>query len=182
MPTQLTPAELRNFEATVLPLLPVLRARARRLCGRRESEVSDLLQDCLERALRSFPRFQNGSNPMAWLGTIMLNQFIDRRRKVARQLPTQLLDESTIEAPAPDPEPLSARFTATHVRGALDRLHPTFRQIGTLHFFDGCSQREISERLNIPLGTVGTRVMRTKRKLRALLAAPDESPDTIAAA
>ena len=168
MPTPLTAVERHRFETVVLPQLPALHVRARHL-ARSPVEAQDLVQDTLERAIGSFSRFQDG-NVLPWLGTIMLHQFIDGRRKGTRQGPTHTFDEARFVAPEPEPLAPSSQLTDAHVRTALERLTPAFRDIGTLHFFGGCSQREISQRLNLPVGTVGTRVMRTKQKLRALLA------------
>jgi RNA polymerase sigma-70 factor (ECF subfamily) len=107
-----------------------------------------------------------------WLFTIMFHLFIDRCRRRSHEL---LLEPGVAEeVPAPDPEPPPAweGINESHVRAALDRLESPFREIVELHCQGRCSYREISERLQIPLGTVGTRLLRARRKLKSLLEKP----------
>ena len=100
----------------------------------------------------------------------MFHLFIDRCRRRSHEQLMEPYDAD--EVPAPEPEPASPweGLNESHLRQALSRLEPPFREIVELHCESRCSYREISERLNIPLGTVGTRLLRARRKLRNLLA------------
>jgi RNA polymerase sigma-70 factor, ECF subfamily len=160
-----------SFDGLVRPHLNDLFARALRF-ERTPVDAWDLVQDTLERGLRNFAQFRQGTNIRVWLFTIMFHLFIDRCRRRSHEL---LLEPGVAEeVPAPDPEPPPAweGINEAQVRAALERLESPFREIVELHCQGRCSYREISERLQIPLGTVGTRLLRARRKLRSLLAAP----------
>src|SRR5262245_3420943 len=76
--------ETRRFAELVLPLQSALYARALGL-ARSSADAGDLVQDTLERALRSFHTFQRGTNMKLWLFRIMHNLFVDRCRRRARE-------------------------------------------------------------------------------------------------
>jgi RNA polymerase sigma-70 factor (ECF subfamily) len=156
------------FEPLVRPHLQELFVRALRF-ERTPVDACDLVQDTLERGLRRFGQFRPGTNVRVWLFTIMFHLFIDRCRRRAHE---QLMEPvEAEEVPAPEPEPASAwdAINDTQLRRALARLESPFREIVELHCESHCSYKEISERLHIPLGTVGTRLLRARRKLRTLL-------------
>jgi RNA polymerase sigma-70 factor (ECF subfamily) len=170
-PNFATPAPVETdsaFERAVLPLTQELRHRALRL-ERSRAEADDLLQDTLERALRGFERFRSGTNVRVWLHTIMFHLFIDRCRRRTHE---RLLEPAAAEElPSPQAEPRAPweEIGDDQVRDALARLEQPFRAIGELHWIEHRSYREISDRLGIPLGTVGTRLLRARRKMRRLL-------------
>jgi RNA polymerase sigma-70 factor (ECF subfamily) len=152
----------------VVPLAPDLLLRALRF-ERSRAEAHDLVQDTMERALRSFGQFRRGTNARVWLYTIMFHLFIDRCRRRAHEL---RLDPDEAEGlPAPEPEaPVAwAAIDDAEVRAAIDRLGSPFREISVMHWVERRSYKEISDELAIPLGTVGTRLLRARRKLRGLL-------------
>lgn len=160
-----------SFEALLRPHLHDLFVRALRF-ERSPVDAWDLVQDTLERGLRHFDQFRPGTNVRVWLFTIMFHIFIDRcRRRSHEQLMEPVEAE---ELPAPEPEPTSdwAEINDAQLRAALARLESPFREIVELHCENRCSYKEISERLHIPLGTVGTRLLRARRKLRSLLEEP----------
>jgi RNA polymerase sigma-70 factor (ECF subfamily) len=161
--------EHHGFEPLVRPHLNDLFVRALRF-ERSPVEAWDLVQDTLERGLRRFQQFRPGTNIRVWLFTIMFHLFIDRCRRRSHEQLMEPFDAD--ELPAPEPEPPSAweALNDGHLRDALSRLEAPFREIVELHCESHCSYREISERLKIPLGTVGTRLLRARRKLRELLA------------
>jgi RNA polymerase sigma-70 factor (ECF subfamily) len=163
--------QVSGFEALVHPHHHELFVRALRF-ERSPVDAWDLVQDTLERGLRHFGQFRPGTNVRVWLFTIMFHIFIDRcRRRTHEQLMEPVQAE---ELPAPDPEPTTAweGINDLQLRAALDRLESPFREIVELHCESRCSYKEISERLRIPLGTVGTRLLRARRKLRSLLEEP----------
>lgn len=158
------------FEASVRAHTGTLYGLAMRLSGNK-SDANDLVQDTFERALRNFDRLVPGTNERAWLCTILHHLFIDlcrrRRRERARD------EEAPEPACAPhdhDEEPPAwARITVDEVRAALEELDEEFRTVYRMHAVEGRPYAEIAERLGIPKVTVGTRLLRARRKLKQLL-------------
>jgi len=152
----------------------VLYARAMRLV-RSRSDALDLLQDTYERALRGQATFQPGTNLRHWLMTIMYNLFLDRCRRQAREPRALCIDEHEVASPEADaPEPWET-ITDEQIHAALADLERPFREVYELRLLDNCSYDEIADRLTIPRSTVGTRLMRARRKLRETLLT-DEDP------
>lgn len=162
-----------RFDTLVREHGPALLSIAYRLCGNR-SDALDLVQDTFERGLRSFSRFEPGTNSRAWLATILGNLFIDRCRARVRQervggaaVP---IDEELVAEPPAEEAPAWGAITVDQVREALASLGEGFRVVYELHSLEGYSYNEIAERLGIPRATVGTRLNRARRRLRELLA------------
>jgi RNA polymerase sigma-70 factor (ECF subfamily) len=158
------------FSLTVLPHEKALLRRARRLVGH-EADARDLVQETLERALRTFHAFRPGTAVWAWLRTIMNSVWIDgwRRRQAAAKichLPSMDMAAYEPEAVAPDgpDEEILQRLPA-----AIAQLPPIFRQVLELRLQANRSYGEISDLLGIPSRTVGTRILRARRQLRAIL-------------
>jgi RNA polymerase sigma-70 factor (ECF subfamily) len=155
----------------------VLYARAVRLL-RNPPDAWDLVQDTFERALRGYPRFQQGSNLRVWLMTIMQHLFIDRCRKQSREPAAEPIDEEQMATP--ESTTVSAagweQITDEQVADALSRLESPFREVYELRLLDNCSYDEIAERLTIPRATVGTRLMRARKKLKETLLQGMEDP------
>ena len=149
---------------------PSLRAVALRLC-RSQSDAHDLVQDCLERGLRGWQKLPPDSNVRAWLLSILRNRFIDACRRGSRdKAEDDSVDAENLPGPqAPEAEPEWAKITSLQLRDAVERLPQDFRVVYELHALEGRSYVEISERLRIPKATVGTRLIRARRKLRDLL-------------
>jgi RNA polymerase sigma-70 factor, ECF subfamily len=148
----------------------LLYARAVRLlrCG---PDAWDLVQDTFEHALRGYASFQPGSNMRVWLMTIMQHLFIDRCRRKAREPWLEPIDDdvvATIELDLPC-KPDWATISDEQVADALQELESPFREVYQLRLLDKCSYDEIAERLLIPRSTVGTRLMRARKKLRQTL-------------
>jgi RNA polymerase sigma-70 factor (ECF subfamily) len=161
----------REFDSLVRAHHGALLAFARRLC-RDPADAHDLTQDALERALRRFESLTPGSNARAWLFTILHNAFIDRcRRKAAAR--TMPLEEEDIAAPTsssqPTPPPAWTAITPEQLRSAVDSLDEGFRDVYRMHALEGRSYEEISRALGLPTNTVGTRLARARRKLKAIL-------------
>jgi RNA polymerase sigma-70 factor (ECF subfamily) len=158
------------FSLTVLPHEKALLRRARRLVSH-EADARDLVQETLERALRTFHAFRPGTAVWAWLRTIMNSVWIDgwRRRQAAAKichLPSMDMAAYEPEAPEPDgpDEEILQRLPA-----AIAQLPPIFRQVLELRLQANRSYGEISDLLGIPSRTVGTRILRARRQLRAIL-------------
>jgi len=158
-----------GFDALILEHGEAVRGVARRLC--RGGDAEDLVQDVLERALRGFDPAQPPTHPRAWLMTILHNLFVDRCRAAHRQ-PTEDGAPGRVERlPVPEPEPVPnwATLGLDEVREALNELDEGFRRTYELHDIQGLSYDEIARELQIAKATVGTRLLRARRRLKELL-------------
>lgn len=163
----------RQLEAALASFEPKLFAVARRLCGD-PVDAKDLVQDTLERALRSQDVPPTEPRVRAWLYTILQNVFLDHcrreRTKAMREGPLDPEVEATCPVPEPDPAPAWATITHGQLRSALDEVKEDFRSVYELHEFKGHSYEEIARQLGIARATVGTRLVRARQRLRVLLA------------
>jgi RNA polymerase sigma-70 factor (ECF subfamily) len=158
------PGNPTTFLREAQPFLTVL---ARRLC-RNSANVADLVQDTCEHALRASETLP--TNPRAWLTTVMRNLFINRCRASARRPHLQPLEDFPyLEAPQPEAEPSWMTITVDQIRAAADQLEPPFREVFRLHAFECRNYGEIATLLAIQPLTVGTRLIRARQKLRAIL-------------
>ncbi|MDJ0975864.1 MAG: sigma-70 family RNA polymerase sigma factor [Planctomycetota bacterium] len=164
------------FEATCLPLLPDCYAFALSLTRKRH-DAEDLVQDTFIRAQRAFDSFQLGTNAKAWLFTILRRLHIDRYRR-ARIRPTSLPDDELVEmagsletarpAPPEDELPWDA-LPPDAVSEAVEGVPDPFRLAVRLRDLDGFSYREIGEILDVPAGTVMSRLHRGREYVRKAL-------------
>jgi RNA polymerase sigma-70 factor (ECF subfamily) len=159
------------FDRHVLPELEVLYRTAWSLT-RSDADAQDLVQDTLLRAYRSIERF-DGRYPRAWLLTIMRNANINRVRKKSPDLlaePDLTFERSTDFADHDDPETL---VIEPELDGAIERafadLSSDFRQIVELVDLNGLSYQEAAETLDIPIGTVMSRLHRARGRIRDYL-------------
>lgn len=166
-----------HFAAFARENRPHLLATARRLTGS-DSDAHDLVQDTLERALRRFASLPSGGNPRGWLFTILHHAFIDRCRgeRARRSTPVDELAER-LAAPAPEDPGAWESVTLEQVREAVTKLPEEFRAVYGLHAEQRKSYAEISAALGIPKATVGTRLIRARRRLKELLLGGGEHGD-----
>jgi RNA polymerase sigma-70 factor (ECF subfamily) len=161
----------RAFEAFARAHHEALVGVATRLCGD-AAEGRDLVQDAFERALRNFHRFDPTTDARAWLSTIVHNAFIDRCRKRARAPrtePVEVIEATLAPAAEDDTPPPWAEVTAEELRAAIEELEPDFRDVYTLYSVEERSYEQIAATLGIQVNTVGSRLSRARRKLRATL-------------
>ena len=144
----------------------VLAAIARRLCGN-SFDADDLVQDTLERALRARGRYVEEGNRRGWLAVILRNRFRDRCRVARRQVAASDEVDDIATPAAPEPAPWE-HITDAQLEAALARLGAPFRRVYELHAL-GHSYVEIAEELDISVNTVGTRLLRARAKLKAIL-------------
>ena len=168
------PTAAADFASLIAPLERGLFARALGL-ERTVPDARDLVQDTLERAFRNFHQFQPGTNLRLWLFRIMYNLFVDRYRRRSHDLSAEPIEEHEVAAPQPEPPAAWECLDREVVVASMDRLDPPFREVLELHFLDARSYRDISSALGIPTGTVGTRILRARQKLRTLLASEVEA-------
>ena len=164
-----------EFDRVALVHVAELLRVAVRLCGSADAG-QDLLQETYLQAWRSFRRFEAGTNCRAWLYKILLYTHSAQNRKRARQPFLVDLDAAgetalVIDAPTPD------ALTAAAVKAAFDRLPEHFRTLVLLVDVEGLTYREAAEALNVPIGTVMSRLSRGRGLLRLELAqhAPESS-------
>jgi RNA polymerase sigma-70 factor (ECF subfamily) len=162
-------AARQEFDALVAQHLPALRARAAQLC-RSHYEPEDVVQDALVRAFVTTSRVSDPSRIRAWLLTIVTNTFIDlTRRRRRRPEHVQLVVEPANPPPL-EPGPWD-QIGSDDLRRAIDRLPDDVRETYRLFALDGHDYAEIATQQQIPVATVGTRLYRARKRLRALLTA-----------
>jgi RNA polymerase sigma-70 factor, ECF subfamily len=158
-----------DFCRLVTSELPGLRQHALRLC-RDVDAAADLVQDTVERALARRDSFAPGTHLRSWLHTILRNIFTDNWRRSSIR-PEQPCDFQL--HPPPDPsEPATGRWREvddTQLRAAMRQLPDPLRTAFELHATEGLSYKALASRLGIKRSTAGTRLMRARRRLLALL-------------
>jgi RNA polymerase sigma-70 factor (ECF subfamily) len=134
---------------------------------RNPSQAEDLVQETYLQAWRSFDRFEPGTNLRAWLYKIMFNTHHSQQRRLRLQW---VQAEATIaETIAYDP-PVPQHLTDDEILAELEKLPREYQIPLVLADIEGLSYREISEALQIPMGTVMTRIHRARKLLRTSLA------------
>ena len=171
------------FETDALAHLDSLYGTALRLT-RNEADAQDLVQDTYVKAFRARRQFKAGTNLKAWLFTILHNTFRNNRRHDGRSpvdVDSEAVERAAGEGPADQsPEQILSRKTLdADLQAALDALPDAFRQAVWLRDVEELSYAEIARVLDVPLGTVMSRISRGRRALseglqarRARAAAP----------
>ncbi len=157
------------FEAEALPHATGLFRLAMWL-ERDQREAEDLVQETMTRALESFGRYEPGTNCRAWLVTILQHVRSNRRRARGRAPVVSDSEERIAQTIAIVP-PIPERITDDEVLGALRALPEKFQEIVLLSDVEDLSYKEIADALQIPIGTVMSRLHRGRALLRVELAA-----------
>ena len=174
-------ADRAEFERIVEQYLSGLFGAALRLT-RNRTNAEDLLQETFLRAWRSFHTFRPGTNARAWLYRILMNAYIDLYRKASRE--PEVVDQDDVDefylyskvqesdeykqAGNPEEAFLQTLMDAD-VKAALESLPERFRAVVLLADIEGFSYKEIAEILDIPIGTVMSRLHRARRQLQVAL-------------
>jgi len=171
-----------RFEEEALELSDQVYRVARRLVGSRE-EAEDLVQQTYERAFRSWRQFTPGTNLRAWLLRILTNLNIDRGRRQQRTPQTTSLDNNEagdyflynkLEAQLPDENPdeerVLERLSQDSIVDALADVPHDFRDVIVLVDIGEFSYADAAQILDIPIGTVMSRLHRGRRILKKNLA------------
>jgi RNA polymerase sigma-70 factor, ECF subfamily len=176
-----------RFEEEALELSDQVYRVARRLAGSRE-EAEDLVQQAYERAFRSWRQYTPGTNLRAWLLRILTNLNIDQGRRRQRSPKTTSLDTETgdyflynkLEAQVPDENPdegrVLERLSQDSIVDALAEVPHDFRDVIVLVDIGEFSYADAAQILDIPIGTVMSRLHRGRRILKKNLA--DEAVQT----
>jgi RNA polymerase sigma-70 factor (ECF subfamily) len=169
-----------EFEGLALRHLDALYAAAVRLT-RNERDAEDLVQDAFLRAYRFFDKFERGTNIKAWLFKILTNTFINRYRRSVKErsivdgVEREAVKERVISRDAADfasdPEQFFFdRLLSDDVVRAVDALPIDFRMVVILADLQEFSYKEIADVLDVPVGTVMSRLFRGRRLLQKALA------------
>jgi len=170
-----------RFEEEALELSDQVYRVARRLAGSRE-EAEDLVQQTYERAFRSWRQYTPGTNLRAWLLRILTNLNIDRGRRQQRTPQTTSLDNEAadyflynrLESQAgddnPDEERVLERLSQDSIVDALSDVPHDFRDVIVLVDIGDFSYADAAQILDIPIGTVMSRLHRGRRILKKNLA------------
>src|SRR5436305_6516396 len=168
-----------KFEEDALELSDQVYRVARRLVSSRE-EAEDLMQESYARAFRSWKSFQPGTNLRAWLLRILTNLNIDRARRRQRAPDTQPLEEGdyflynkleeATKEPNADEERVVERLSQDDAVAALSAVPHDFRDVVVLVDIGDFSYNDAAQILDIPVGTVMSRLHRGRRVLKRELA------------
>ena len=167
-----------RFEHEVLPLLPNLYGAALRMT-RNPQDAEDLVQETYLRAYRGFGGFREGTNLRAWMYRILTNTFINAYRKKQRE-PITVPEDDTPDwylydklggagAEASAEAEVLEQLPDEDVQRALEALPEAFRMAVLLADVEGFSYKEIAEILDVPIGTVMSRLHRGRKALQKAL-------------
>lgn len=159
------------FEGEVLPHADRL-FRLAMWFVRNRADAEDVVQDTLMQALKSFHRFQRGTNCRAWLTTILQRVVSNRRRAAGRSIVVDDPDDRIAQT-VPFVPPVPQDLTDELVLASLRRLPTTFQEVILLCDVEDLSYKEAAEALAIPIGTVMSRLHRGRAQLRSELAVAD---------
>jgi RNA polymerase sigma-70 factor (ECF subfamily) len=179
-PVDLTADERRRFQADALPLLDSLYGAALRMT-RNPQDAEDLVQETMLRAYRAFDRFEAGTNLKAWLFRILTNAYINTYRKRQREpqkvsadeveefdLYRELKNHDTQFEATPESIVLDS-LVDSDIIDAIDDLPEQFRLAVVLSDIEGFSYAEMAEIMDVPMGTVMSRLHRGRKALQKRL-------------
>ncbi len=166
------------FGAALIAHLPALRRYATALVGH-PAAADDLVQDCIERALNQAAGLKDLQRIGGWLRSILHNLHIDEMRRKARQ--GMSVDLVEVEDSLAAVTPARDHAFAIDIDRAMAGLSFEHRQILLLIGLEGLNYREVASELDIPIGTVMSRLARARRQMRAGLeretsVPPDKHP------
>lgn len=157
-----------NFEQEAMPLAPDL-FRVAMYLKRDRDLAEDLLQETMMQGLKSFHRYEPGTNCKAWLTTIMYNTHYKQLRKQTNMQMVQDPEERIVQTLAFEPS-VPQQLTDEDIIEAVGKLPRIFREVILLCDVEDFSYKEIASMLDIPIGTVMSRLHRGRKLLRGELA------------
>jgi RNA polymerase sigma-70 factor (ECF subfamily) len=162
------------FEREALVHLDALYRVALRLTGN-SSDADDLVQDTLLKAYRAWDQFEPGTNAKGWLLTILRHAFINeyrRRRRRPDMVDVDALEPFAVFPEVQEEDPQGAffeRIVDDEVLRSIDALPEAFRETLVLSDVEGLNYQEIARTLDVPVGTVKSRLFRARRMLQGKL-------------
>ena len=176
-----------EFEKQMLPHLDALYRSALSMT-KNPGDAEDLVQETFVRAFQFFAQFQGGTNARAWLFRIMTNLYINSYRKKTREpdrvsydemedfyLYNRLSDAQTSGIAASPEDVILTQVQAEAIQDAIDKLPDEYRETVVLADINEFSYQEIAEMLDIPIGTVRSRLSRGRRLVQKSLWAYTEA-------
>lgn len=170
-----------TFEAQIAPLLDSMYRTALRMT-KNSDDAEDLVQETCLKAYRYFDRFEDGSNLRAWIFKILTNLFINRYRKKVKEptaveydesgefyLYNQMVESGAVSEEQGPEKDLFNRTLGEDVARAIDELPEDFRMVVVMAFIEGLSYEEIADALDVPMGTVKSRLHRGRKMLQKSL-------------
>ncbi|MPZ69582.1 MAG: sigma-70 family RNA polymerase sigma factor [Actinobacteria bacterium] len=177
---ELSADDKKRFQEEALPLLDSLYGGALRMT-RNPADAEDLIQETMLRAYRSFDRFEPGTNLKAWLFRIMTNAYINTYRKKQREpqkvsqdevedfdLYQELKDHDPQFSATPETIVLDS-LVDSDITDAIDDLPEQFRLAVVLSDVEGFTYAEMAEIMDVPMGTVMSRLHRGRKALQKRL-------------
>lgn len=174
-------ADRATFEQDAMPLASQLYGAAMRLT-RNPSDAEDLVQETFLKAYRAYDTFESGTNIKAWLYRILTNTFINNyRRDTRRPQETDLGDledvylfrrmnrDTSTGSTSSAEQQLLEGLVESDIKEAVESLPESFRMVVLLADLEGFSYKEIAEILDIPIGTVMSRLHRGRKALQRAL-------------
>lgn len=161
---------MKDRNQKIVEEMPGLNRYALTLTSDRE-EARDLVQDCVEKALRSWSSWRGEGALRAWLFSIMHNQFVNGVRKRARW--RMVISDGDIEKAAIPATQMDALYLKD-LQKALETLSDDQREVLFLVVSEGLSYQQTAEATNVPVGTVMSRLSRAREALRRRM---DEDTD-----
>lgn len=176
-----TPPERVSFEEEALPHLDAVYRFALRLTGSADA-AEDLVQETFFRAYRAWDQYTPGTRCKSWLFTICRNVFLRQRERrqrhddilseMAEEDPRDLSRESAVFAATQEVDPEGEFFASIvdeEVLRAIDELPEEYRMAVVLSDLEGLRYHEIAELMDVPVGTVKSRLFRGRRRLQERL-------------
>lgn len=174
-------ADQDTFADQAMEYMPQLYSAALRMT-RNRADAEDLVQEAYLKAYRGFGGFEEGTNLRAWLFRILTNTFINSYRSKKRRPDETELDEvedfylyrrlgglEAVRSGRSAEDELMDVFTDGQVQGAIEALPEQYRLAVLLSDVEGFSYKEIAEQLDVPIGTVMSRLHRGRRSLQKQL-------------
>ena len=167
----------KEFLEEAVPHMNFLYSFARHLTGN-PNDADDLVQDTFLKAYKFWDKYEKGTNIRAWLFRIMKNSYINRYRKEVKEPNLVDFDEiqefyTSLKEVTNDEQDLEAKIFSgildDDVSKALDSLPPDFKTVVILCDIEGLSYEEIADFIDIPVGTVRSRLHRGRKMLQSQL-------------
>ncbi len=160
-----------KFEETAIPHMGTLFKMAYHLAGNRD-DAEDMVQEVYLKARKAFHTLKDHNKCKSWLCSILYRHFIDERRKRRN-----FVDLDNVADPdANFYSEWPSRFTSEDISKALEKLEPKQKTLLVAHFMSGLKYQEIATAMNIPIGTVMSRIHRAKNSMRKELTRISHQP------
>jgi len=159
-----------SFESELAELLPRLRRFAFTL-SRSAADADDLTQATIERALKSRDQWQPGTRLDSWAYRIMRNLWIDTARARSRRDKVEAPEEEAERVGEDPTASMDAAVDLSRMMSAMERLPDEQREVVALILIEGFGYRETAEMLDVPIGTVSSRLVRGRTALLGMVGA-----------